>query len=238
MAEIYKKLAKIQSSVRGLTKNGDAYGYKYVDGNKCIGSIRPLMEEMGLLLMPEVKSIETKEMCYKVWNDKSQRLVDKTEVLCVLKMTMTWVDSESGETLVQEWASTGMNAFDKSFGSALTYGERYYLLKFFHIPTDRDDVDYISTSRDKAIEEAESIPAPVEEEVVTTPAEPEGKYNDPTGKYTPREYRAIVSSAASGRKTKSGGDPFLTWKKNTGADAIQTQLFQNDVARYTLYHPC
>ena len=34
-----------------------------------------------------------------------------------------------------------MNAWDKGLGSALTYGERYFLLKFFHIQTDYDDVD-------------------------------------------------------------------------------------------------
>ena len=34
-----------------------------------------------------------------------------------------------------------MNNWDKGLGSALTYGERYFLLKFFHIATDKDDVD-------------------------------------------------------------------------------------------------
>ena len=94
---IYQKLAKIQAAVKGLTKDTKAYSYKYVDGNKCLASIRPLMVEYGLLLMPEVREISTKEVTYKVWNDKAKSLVDKTEVLVTIKMQMTWVDSEDGE---------------------------------------------------------------------------------------------------------------------------------------------
>ena len=108
---IYQKLAKIQAAVKGLTKDTKAYSYKYVDGNKCLASIRPLMVEYGLLLMPEVREISTKEVTYKVWNDKAKSLVDKTEVLVTIKMQMTWVDSEDGEMLRQEWAGTGMNDF-------------------------------------------------------------------------------------------------------------------------------
>ena len=35
----------------------------------------------------------------------------------------------------------GMNGFEKGLGSALTYAERYFLLKYFHIATDEDDID-------------------------------------------------------------------------------------------------
>ena len=67
----------------------------------------------------------------------------------------SWIDSEDGETISQEWASTGCNGLDKGFGSALTYGERYYLLKLFHIQTDTDDVDAIAKVRDKDMEEGQ-----------------------------------------------------------------------------------
>ena len=58
-----------------------------------------------------------------------------------LKLKFTWIDADSGETLVCHWASSGQNNWDKGLGSALTYGERYFLLKFFHVATDKDDVD-------------------------------------------------------------------------------------------------
>jgi hypothetical protein len=37
----------------------------------------------------------------------------------------------------------------------LTYGERYFLLKYFHIPTDHDDID----NPDRKVEEKEPLPA-------------------------------------------------------------------------------
>ena len=213
---IYQKLAKIQAAVKGLTKDTKAYSYKYVDGNKCLASIRPLMVEYGLLLMPEVREISTKEVTYKVWNDKAKSLVDKTEVLVTIKMQMTWVDSEDGEMLRQEWAGTGMNDFDKGFGSALTYGERYYLLKFFHIPTDKDDVDFLATTRDAALEQAQDKQAcafrPLDEE----------------------SYWKIVRAYVEGRKAKSGNDYRTDYQSITNAGQAEMAKFDHDVENVRL----
>lgn len=42
-----------------------------------------------------------------------------------------------------------MNNWDKSLGSAITYAERYFLLKQFHIATDKDDVDAPKTPEEE-----------------------------------------------------------------------------------------
>lgn len=213
---IYQKLAKIQAAVKGLTKDTKAYSYKYVDSNKCLASIRPLMVEYGLLLMPEVREISTKEVTYKVWNDRAKSLVEKTEVLVTIKMQMTWVDSEDGEMLRQEWAGIGMNDFDKGFGSALTYAERYYLLKFFHIPTDKDDVDFLATTRDAALEQAQGkkgcVFRPLDEE----------------------SYWKIVRAYVEGRKAKSGNDYRTDYQSITNAGQAEMAKFDHDVENVRL----
>lgn len=135
MANIYTKLHEIQKSVVGLTKDAKGNAGDYVSGNKILGIVRPLMDKYGLLLIPEVLDATFSRQDYAT--QKGQ----KSEMFCSLKIRFTWVDTESGEKLESLWASSGMNAFDKGYGSALTYGERYYLLKFFHVATDRDDVD-------------------------------------------------------------------------------------------------
>jgi hypothetical protein len=56
-------------------------------------------------------------------------------------MRFTWIDSESGETDVNLFGANGQNDWEKGLGSALTYAERYFLLKYFHIATDEDDID-------------------------------------------------------------------------------------------------
>lgn len=136
---IYQKLLTIQSKVRGLKKDDEAgqgaSGYKYVSGSKVLDVIRPLMDKEGLLLIPQVDSIENERIDYQTRNG------GKSELLSKLMMTFTWVDVESGENLPVKFGANGMNNWDKGLGSALTYAERYFLLKFFHISTDEDDVD-------------------------------------------------------------------------------------------------
>ena len=57
-------------------------------------------------------------------------------------MEMEWVDTESGETLSVPWYAQGVDlAGEKGVGKALTYAEKYFLLKFFHVPTKKDDPD-------------------------------------------------------------------------------------------------
>lgn len=149
---IHKKLLEIQKSVRALQKDAKAYNYDYVSGDKLLSHVRPKMDELGLLLLPEVLGVEARDMSYQQWDRAAKSMVEKKEVLYILSMRMTWTDTEDGETLSQEWRAAGMNAFDKGYGSALTYGERYYLLKLLHIATDADDVDAVSVARDEAMD--------------------------------------------------------------------------------------
>ena len=56
-------------------------------------------------------------------------------------MRFTWIDCETGEKDENLFGANGQNDWEKGLGSALTYAERYFLLKFFHIATDADDID-------------------------------------------------------------------------------------------------
>lgn len=132
---IYKKLHEIQKSVRGFGKDSKGHNYTYVSGAKILGHIRTKMDALGLILKQEVLSIENERQDYKV------RHGEKSEILSKVMMRFTWVCIETGETDVNLFGANGQNDFDKGVGSALTYAERYFLLKYFHIPTDEDDVD-------------------------------------------------------------------------------------------------
>ena len=77
----------------------------------------------------------------------------KSEILTKVDMKFTWVDTESGETDVNLWGANGQNDWEKGFGSALTYGERYFLLKYFHISTDADDIDNPDRKTSKPIKQ-------------------------------------------------------------------------------------
>lgn len=137
---IYKKLLLLQQAMKGFKKDAQGQNYQYVSGTKVLNNIREHMDSLGLILKTEVIGIQNQRQDYTVGHGKpSQRI--KEEVLTTLKLRFTWVDVETGETDVNLFAANGQNDWDKGFGSAITYGERYFLLKYFHIPTDEDDVD-------------------------------------------------------------------------------------------------
>ena len=194
---ICKKLLEIQSAVRGLTKDKAAYNYDYVTGDKLLSQIRPMMCEKQLLLFPSVSEVRTEPIVYDAWDGKAKAIVSKTEILYIVSLEMKWVDAEDGEVWVEKWAGSGMNAFDKGFGSALTYGERYYLLKTFHIPTDKDDVDAIAATRDKALEESYAVVAS-QPKAQPKAAAPQPKPIDID------TYNKYIIGHAEGKKTKSG----------------------------------
>lgn len=129
------KLAALQSAVRGLGKDTKGNSYEYVSGSKVLDAVRPRMDELGLLLVQEVEDIRNERVDYSTRNGA------KSEMFTSVSMVFTWVDTDTGEKLPVRFAANGCNGWDKGLGSALTYGERYFLLKFFHIATDEDDVD-------------------------------------------------------------------------------------------------
>lgn len=135
--KLYQKLLQIQGYVNGLAKDKTGNSYSYVSGNKLLGYIRPKMTELGLLLKQEIISIDNCRQDYLVGKDRR----DKSEILSKVIMRFTWIDTETGETDTNLFGANGQNDWEKGLGSALTYAERYFLLKFFHIPTDEDDID-------------------------------------------------------------------------------------------------
>lgn len=214
---IRQKLIEIQKSVRALQRDAKAYNYNYVSGDKLLYFVRPKMDELGLLLLPEVLGVETRDVTYQQWDKGAKAMVEKKEILYVLTMRMTWADAEDGDTLSQEWRAAGMNAFDKGYGSALTYGERYYLLKLFHIATDEDDVDAVSSARDAAMDSAGPAPE-------TKTKEKKAKAPAPVAGLSPRP--ALEDALAEVGAVKSYEELRAAWERWKPAFGREPALIQ------------
>lgn len=132
---LYQKLLEIQKGIAGLSKDGKAYGYEYVTGSKLLKELRPLMDKHGVILKQEIISVTNTRQDYRTKNG------EKSEILSLVNMRFTWIDTETGEMDENLFSANGQNDWDKGIGSALTYAERYFLMKFFHIATDEDDID-------------------------------------------------------------------------------------------------
>lgn len=151
---LFQKLLSIQKQINGLGKDKAAFQYKYVTGDKLLGHVKPMMNELGIILKQEIISIENVRQDYHTI-DKNGQIKNKNEILSKVMMRFTWIDAESGEKDENLFGANGQNDWDKGVGSALTYAERYFLLKFFHIATDEDDID----NPDRKPEEGEVTPA-------------------------------------------------------------------------------
>lgn len=132
---IYKKLLEMQKRVVGLGKDSKSFSYQYVSGGKVLENLKPIMNDVGLLLKQEIIEVVKERIDYKAKNG------EKSEMWYGVNFKFTWIDVETGETDVNMFYASGMNDWEKGLGSALTYAERYFLLKYFHINTDEDDID-------------------------------------------------------------------------------------------------
>ncbi len=124
-----EKLLELRKDLDYFQKSAQGYNYKYVAGVDILVKIRPKMDELGLLLVPSVEGFTT-------------NLDQPKKQTVEMEMNMTWINVEDGEKLRVSFAAFGQqDDLSKAFGSALTYAERYFLMKFFQIPTDDDDPD-------------------------------------------------------------------------------------------------
>ncbi|MEK4882608.1 MULTISPECIES: ERF family protein [Paenibacillus] len=135
---LYQKIVQVRMIAEGFSKDKSSFNYSYVSGNQVLGKIKDKMNELNLLLFPSTKVGEHHTHAYKTAKGK-----DVLDFVVKGEMSYTWINGdkpEERETVT--WAYYGQqDEISKAYGSALTYSERYYLLKSLGLPTDEDDPD-------------------------------------------------------------------------------------------------
>lgn len=132
---LFQKLLEIQKKVDAIVKDGKNLSDKYdfASDENVLDIFRPLMDANSLLLIPKITSANVTEGATRSGTARFM-----TEVY----FNMVWVDVDSGETLEVPWYAQGVDlAGEKGVGKAATYAEKYFLLKFFHVATKKDDPD-------------------------------------------------------------------------------------------------
>lgn len=140
---LHQKLLDIQKSVDRFVKDNvvgeGKSAYRAVGSEQVLETVRPLMNEHKLLLVPSVQSAN---VIVGATSSGTARYLTE------LSMTMTWIDVESGESLAVPWYAQGVDlAGEKGVGKANTYAEKYFFMKFFHVPTPKDDPDDAARTR-------------------------------------------------------------------------------------------
>lgn len=134
---IYQKILDVKANIEGFTKDAEGYKYNYVEGSQILHKIRKKMEDNSLLLFPSVKQASYSEIQVLVKGKM------KPNILVEMDMVYTFLNADNPEEKLEiPFFSIGhQDDASKAYGTALTYAERYFLLKFFNIPTDEDDAD-------------------------------------------------------------------------------------------------
>lgn len=132
---LQEKLLQIQRGVDRMVKDAQNTSdkYSYVSSEQVLDTVRPLFNELGLLLIPEVSAAVLHEGATRSGT---------TRYMTELTVNFIWWDVDSGERMSVPFYAQGVDlAGEKGVGKALTYAEKYFLLKFFHVPTSKDDPD-------------------------------------------------------------------------------------------------
>ena len=137
---LFQKLVEVRKSIGSLHKDAQGYNnnYQYVTGSQILSKIQDAMNYYNVLLFPKVL---TQELSKREYTTKYGKNVIEYTVFG--EMTFTWIDADNPtEQLEVPFAYAGsQDDMARALGSALTYAERYFLIKSFNLQTDGDDPD-------------------------------------------------------------------------------------------------
>lgn len=134
---LYQRMLQVQRAVTHVAKDArnEQQHFDYVSSSAVLSAIREAMDAAGLVLLTEIVA-ETLHL------DAAYKGSKSPQHLTEITMQFTWVNVDSpDERMVHRWYAQGIDGGEKGVGKAATYGEKYYLVKTFHLPTDGDDPD-------------------------------------------------------------------------------------------------
>lgn len=125
-AAVAKKLLAASKAIGFVDKGGENahFKFKFQAWDDVLPAVRDACAEVGLAILPSVELVE-------VTGDKS-----------IIRLTLTYIDTETGETLTSNWVGEGKDNQDKGIQKACTSAVKYALLKSLMIPcADSTDPD-------------------------------------------------------------------------------------------------
>lgn len=130
---LWQKLIEIRKTCAYLKKDNQGFQFKFVSSSQTLGTLRGKMDELGVLLIPSVKNHTVSD---------HTTATGKHEYFTETELEYIWVNADNpDETITCSWYAQGLDDGEKGVGKAVTYGEKYFLLKFFNIATNKDDPD-------------------------------------------------------------------------------------------------
>lgn len=139
---IYQKLLEVRKAIPYLQKESKGHQYQYVGSSQVLAAVRQKLDELGLYLETRISSHNVREETVES-EDKYGNKKKTTTYFTELDIEYTWVNVDNpDEKITIPFYGQGVDkAGEKGVGKALTYAEKYFMLKQFNIATDQDDPD-------------------------------------------------------------------------------------------------
>ncbi len=138
---VYQKIIKVKEIAGNFSKEPKKPGlsYRYVSGTQVLEKITDTMNEIGLLFMP----VGSEHRSSRQYDYTSGNGKEHTDFIVEGILTYAWINAEdpTDRQEIQFQYYGQQDDISKAFGSALTYSERYLILKSLGLPTDEDDPD-------------------------------------------------------------------------------------------------
>ena len=146
---LWQKLAKVRDIADVVAKNKSGYGYKYVSEDEILSKVKAGLSKYHVSIYPELDQKDFMVYDYKY----AKKKFDKATQLWIDDPQLEWCvrgnlnyrivnDDNPAETYTAPWVLIGSQSDDaQAFGSALTYANRYFFMKFFNIATPDADPD-------------------------------------------------------------------------------------------------
>lgn len=146
---VHQKVLLVRRSLSYMQKDTEGFGYKYTKESTILSAIKPMMDEVGLNLDMETEKVEDVQV--SVYMPKEKRYAEVSGIRMYFTFTITNVD-KTADTIIKHKIVQDAGSDIKTIGGLETYGNRYFLTKYFLIPNDRLDPD----KHEKALEIATS----------------------------------------------------------------------------------
>lgn len=157
---IYQRMANVTKEIKAVAKNLEVgYGkssYKATGEADVLFAVKNIEVPNGIYSYPFKREIidqqvlTTKGVDYKTGKD-----VEKTQFYLRMKTTYRFVNVDKPEEYVEiESYSDGLDSADKATGKAMTYGDKYALMKAYKIVTGEDPDQYQSEEFQEVVKDA------------------------------------------------------------------------------------
>ena len=195
---IYEKLSAITAEISAVAKNLEVglgqNKYKAVGEADVLAAVKPIERKYGVYSYPMARDLVDSGILENV--DYKGNV--KKQLYLRLKTTYKFVNVEdTADSIIMEVYSDGVDPQDKAPGKAMTYGDKYALLKAYKIITGEDPDQYASEPLNNISNAPQTSPEAQEEAKAQQRAEEIGKQT-----LSPDRAKALTSELI-----KNGADP-------------------------------